>query len=221
LTTQLRDPAEPTIVLAAVDRAVRQRPFPPFGGPPGATLGEILAHLDVGRRSGTARAVRQTLAALADEGQVEHGRRRGVAVFALTTRGRRRLERARRAAGGSLPLPESPQHRAWREARELAASELPVLTDRLREAVADTRARLGSDAEGRSDDWLELAERLRASARGVGSALYCLQEWPEPDEAGPDVDDLREPGDETMEPEARTRLRQLRTGRRNPRTWLW
>jgi hypothetical protein len=210
----------PVLVLSAVERAERQRPSPPPTGPPGVTLGEILDHLAAPRRSATAREVRATLAALADEAAVEHARRRGVGVFTLAARGRRRLTQARRGRGASPVLPESPQHRAWREARELSARALPVMRARLQATLAATATALDNDQSERSDTWLALAERLRGEARAIGCALHCLRDWPEPVEAGPDVEDLREPGDELLGAAARAAMRGLRSGRRNPRTWL-
>ncbi|HLH13363.1 MAG TPA: hypothetical protein VKV16_01135, partial [Solirubrobacteraceae bacterium] len=113
-------PARPTdeLVLAAVERAARHD----ARGCPAVPVWTILEHLDVRRRSAVARHVRTRLDALAAAGLLESARRHGVATWALTAAGVRRLRLARRA-GRQPVLSESPQHRAWRAARTAAAQE--------------------------------------------------------------------------------------------------
>jgi hypothetical protein len=67
----------------------------------------------------------------------------------------------------------------------------------------------------RSDAWFGLAERLPGASNHVGAVIYCLQEWPEPDDTHPDIDDYSDPGDEELDPDERGCRRSLRTGRRN------
>ena len=201
------------VVLAAVERAERHRAS---AGPPGVTLAEVLAHLATPRRSPAARAIRAALAVLEREGALTPGGRGAVPVWGLSPRGRRRLA----AAGAGVRLPESPQHRAWRETRELARSELPALRAGLQAALTDASAALAGPSQGAADVWLELAERLRAHARALGCAMHCLEDWPEPDDARADVDHLGSAQEEDLDAGARARLRALRSGRRNPRTWL-
>jgi hypothetical protein len=44
-----------------------------------------------------------------------------------------------------------------------------------------------SDAMTASDAWLALSTRLGRAAERVGAVVYCLTEWPEPGEGGPDL----------------------------------
>jgi hypothetical protein len=90
------------LVLAAVERAIRHYPNDASAVPPW----EVYDHLGVPKRSGAARRVRARLAALEAAGSLVGSRRHGVLLWALTSTGRRRLQRAQRA--GNVPeLPES------------------------------------------------------------------------------------------------------------------
>jgi hypothetical protein len=212
------------LLLAAVERARVQRPSATRAGPgprdEEPTLAEVLDHLAIPRRSAAARAVHEGLRRLAAAGALREGRRHGVSVWALSAAGRRQLRRARAAAGESLVLPEAPQRRAWREARSQAARSLPLLSERLEDALASAERLLRAPGgAASSDEWLELAQELHVCARGVGCALHVLREWEEPDERRADVDRLGGPGDARAGPTRRERLRLLRAGRRNPRLW--
>jgi hypothetical protein len=117
------------LVLAGVDRAERHRKRV---DPPGVPVWATLEHLDIRRRTKRARHVRARLDALAAEGALRLARRNGMPVWGVTSAGRRRLTRARRA--GKLPtLPEAPQPVAWREARAAAEAQI----DGFREAVGE------------------------------------------------------------------------------------
>lgn len=52
-------------------------------------------------------------------------------------------------------------------------------------------------------EWFAMSERLGLASWRLASAIYCLTEWPEPEDAHPDVDE--NPG--------------LKPGRRA--TWVW
>ena len=88
---------------------------------------------------------------------------------------------AARGAGGRPPLPESPQHRDWRNARTTSAHEIDRFGLSLRVRL---KMRCSRSTNGRalSDAWFELADALRRGCRRLGSASHCLYEWPEPDE---------------------------------------
>jgi hypothetical protein len=176
----------------------------------------LLDHLDLPRRSGRARAVGAALRRLEHAGLLARTRRHGAPMWSLTPAGRRELSRAGRAA--SAELPESPQHRAWRQARTAAAEGLERFGAELQESFA-AGARLLTDPGGGSDAWLALAEQLHAGCRRMGSALHCLHEWSEPDDARPDTDERRDPGDQRLRPAARAHVRALRAGRRNVLLW--
>jgi hypothetical protein len=207
-----RAPASDEQVLAAVERAGRHR-----AGPSRAVaMWMILDHLSAPRRSREARNVRSRLRALHAAGLLELSRRHGVATWELTRAGIERLGRVDRALAR---LPESPQHRAWRNARTVAAQEIGRLRASLGERLAHATLLLDAEAPPSSDDWFELAADLQRVCRSVGAASYCLREWIEPDDARADVDEQSAPGDEQLGPPARARRRALRAGRRNVRLW--
>jgi len=217
------------LVLAAVDRAERHRV--PAVDPPGVPVWSVLEHLATPRRSRRAREVRGRLDELVAAGSLECLRRHGVVVWSVTRAGRRRLARARRA--GRLPvLAESPQHRAWRDAQELAAERVDGFRlDVLEElehagelldaemAVAAGRVALEVLGGSLSDAWLEMAERLQRACRRLGSASYCLWDWREPEDARADVDDHRDPRDRVFDGKERDRRIARRHGRRNTALW--
>jgi ribosome-binding protein aMBF1 (putative translation factor) len=228
-STRVEDVVSGVLVLAAVDRAERHRRA--RVDPPGVPVWEIFGHLDVAARSRRARQVRARLEELVAAGALERLRRHSVAVWSVTRAGRRRLSRARRA--GRLPvLPESPQHRAWREARGLAGERIDGFRLDVLEELEHAGELLDADlavAEGRvapellggstSDAWFEVAERLQHACRRLGSASYCLWEWQEPNDAQADVDDHSDRCDRVFDGKQRGRRFARRNGRRNTRLW--
>ena len=139
-------------------------------------------------------------------------------TWELTSAGRRRLQRARRA-GSVPPLPESPQHRAWRDARTAAAQEIERFRASLRDRLDEAALLLEADEPPHSDAWFELGEALQRACRRVASASHCLYEWVEPHDLRADVDDHLDPIDEGLDPAERARRRARRAGRRNIRLW--
>lgn len=142
------------LVLAAVDRAYRHGSEEGRGAP----IWSIIDHLAIAKRTNAAREVRARLSALEGNGLMRASRRHGVAVWALTWAGKRRLEGELRSSC-SPRLPESPQHRAWRNARELAAQESKrfreILETTVNEAVqlAAADPRRASGARGACAYW--------------------------------------------------------------------
>jgi ribosome-binding protein aMBF1 (putative translation factor) len=217
------------LVLAAVDRAERHRV--PRLDPPGVPVWSVLEHLATPRRSRRSREVGTRLDELVAAGSLERLRRHSVTVWTVTRAGRRRLARARRA--GRLPvLPESPQHRAWRDAQERAGERIDGFRLDVLEELEHARELLDAEmavAAGRvapevlgepaSDAWFEMAERLQRACRRLGSASYCLEEWQEPDDTRADVDDHRHPCDRAFDRKQRDRRFARRHGRRNTALW--
>jgi hypothetical protein len=202
------------MVLAAIDRAARHRARDHADVPGWA----ITEHLGIGRRSAAARHVRSLLAALLEAGRLERSRRHGIPVWALTRSRRRHLERASRS--GSVPaLPESPQHRRWRDAQTLAEQEIERFRQALQTSIDEAVQMLDSRPVVSSDAWLELSEQLRRDTWRVGSATYCLHEWVEPHDEQADVDDRRDPDDYKLAAAERARRKSWRAGRRNLRLW--
>lgn len=204
------------LILAAIDRAIRHRARD--GGVP---VWVILDHLSLPRRSRRAVAQLDTLEAA---GSIVRSRQHGRTVWALTSTGRRRLQRARRA--GTVPvLPESPQHREWREARTLAEQQIAGfrkdLHDQAESALwlLDSPRLLGQPTPVESDAWFMLGELLQRACTRLASATHCLSEWAEPDDAHADIDDGLEPAERNLDARTQARLRSKRAGRRNPRNW--
>jgi hypothetical protein len=198
-TTEIPDVA----VLAAIDRAERHR------GRAGVPVWLIFEHLGIPRRS---RRVRAQLQSLVQDGAIEQRRAHGVDIWVLAPSGRRRLQGA-----GRVDLPESPQHREWRNAHTLAAQEIERFRASLRGSLKEASALLGGTPD--SDAWFDLAEGLRRAARRLGSATYCLYEWMEPSDDRADIDDQVSPADLALDPRERQRRQAHRAGRRNTRLW--
>ena len=163
--------------LAAVDRVVRHRAT---GVPGAAPVWVLCAHLGISTRSGAARRLRARLAALDGSG-LARGTRLGVQTWALTAAGKRRLDRLR--LKGELPvLPESPQHRAWREAHAQAEQRIAEFWRAVLDAVEHACWLLEAPAPGapvldlagavpgpRSDEWFEVGEQLQHACRRLAS----------------------------------------------------
>jgi hypothetical protein len=101
--------------------------------------------------------------------------------------------------------------------RGRSPSRIGRFSDAFRSLLDDAAALLNES--GTSDLWFDLAERLRLSARRVGSATHRLHEWAEPDDGVADLDGHIEVADQALRPEERQRRRTLRAGRRNTRLW--
>jgi hypothetical protein len=170
------------LVLAAIERAKRHD----GRDSPEVPTWAIYEHLGLAKRSGAARRVHARLSVLQEAGWLAPARRSGVPMWVLTSAGRRRLQRAKRA--GNVALPESPQHREWREARAMAGREIERFRHELREFLQQALLLLDTDPPVDSDAWFQLGESLRARCRRLGSAVHCLWEWAEPDDAHADID---------------------------------
>lgn len=204
-------PVSDAQVLAAVDRAERHRQRD------GVVRSDIAAHLGFVHGSWTTRRLRPQLDALTGHGLLSSSRRHGVVVWAITQRGRKRLDQLR-DAGEQSGLPESPQHRAWRHAHAAAGERIDGFRSQTARALEDAAGLLAADDAG-SDAWFALADRLDSMCRYLGSAVYCSREWREPDDAHADVDDQHDPADERIDPSERGKLRSRRAGRRS--IWRW
>ena len=202
------------LILAAIDRAERHRGAAVAGVP----IWEIARHLSIGRRSGAARRVRSRLAALEEEGSLARSRHRGVEIWTPTRAAHHRLRRAD-GAGGVPALPESPQHRAWREAQVLASQELDRMRASVRATLAEAVLLLDARPAVSSDAWFELSERAQRGLWRLGSASYCIYEWAEPADEQADIDDHCDPGDEGLSKTECRRRRLRRIGRRNTTLW--
>lgn len=206
------DPIPDEVILAALDRAVRQRLQREE-----VSKSQIYGHLAISSRSGAARHVHRRLAALEAAGLLRGSRRNGLAVFGLTSAGDSRLRDALRVA--EVVLPESPQHRQWRHARSLAGQEIGRFRHDFWACLMAAIALLDADSSVASDAFFELVGPLRFQCQRLGSALYCLAEWAEPDDETADVDEFLKASERELSPDRRTQLSTMRRGRRN--TWQW
>jgi hypothetical protein len=139
-------------------------------------------------RLGGTRNLRIQIKTLIDAGLVTHTRRRGRERWGLTDDGRARATIARLAG---TELPDSPQRRDWLACRAQAGAKIEDVRTRLGEALQDAQTLLGSGGGG-SGAWYAIADRVGREAKRLGGALFCLNEWPEPDEENPDVDSQSE-----------------------------
>lgn len=203
-------PVSDALVLAAAERAELHKPR----GGSGVMLGDVFAHMGFIYNGAATRQLRPRLDALLSAGALEQTRRHGVKLGVLTSTGRRRLAQARRK-GETVELPESPQHRKWRHSRTTAGEQIEGYRRKLRALLHDADALLDAGTQAHSDSWFCLAKRLSAPATNIGAAIYCLMEWPEPDDARPDIDDYSDPDDDNLNPVERHDRQRLRTGRRN------
>lgn len=175
---------------------------------------EVFEHMGFLYNAAATRQLRPRLDGLMEACLLEHARRNSVRLWVLTSAGRRVLEQAR-GKGNAVALPESPQHRKWRHSRAKAAERIEGYREELRALLDEADALLAAGTRTHSDLWFCLANRLAAPATSIGAAIYCLTEWPEPDDAQPDTDDYSDPRDDSLNPEKRQRRRSLRTGRRH------
>lgn len=168
-------------VLAAVERAQRHENR--------VYNGDIAKHLGFKPGSATTRRIRPQLESLRVDRSLVAERRKQLDVWTLTARGKGRLAAARRR-GALEPLPESPQHRTWRHAREEAVTRLEEICGSVLEALKEADEILGGSESppGDSTRHFEIGKWLERQFWRLGVAVHCLHEWPEPDDAHRDVD---------------------------------
>jgi hypothetical protein len=212
---RVRERPPDELLLAAIERAVLHD----RKARGAVTVSAICEHLGAPRRSPAARHIRSRLALLHGAGWLERSRRHGVATWATSDAGRRYLARVERAGRRIAELPESPQHRLWRDARRNASEELERFDDALLGLLERASTLLAVAPPPHSDQWFALGEQLARACRRVGSASHCLYEWPEPSDAHADVDDYEQPSDRCLDPGERAAVRARRRGRRNVRLW--
>lgn len=181
-------PVSDLLVLAAVDRSQRHDPF--------TSRRQVAHHLGFKHRAATTRGLRPQLEALRDDGLLAKKKMSsGREVWLLTPRGTARLTAAQRD-GDLERLPESPQHREWRHARETAQTQIGGIRRAATASVVDAHSLLtaGPDAPPQSMSALELSERMQWQFWRLGTALHCLKEWPEPVDGQRDEDPESTPG---------------------------
>jgi YD repeat-containing protein len=179
-----RTPAElpsEDLVLAAINRAYRHRNYCKT---PGVGFALIKDHLGLPRDGSVTRRLHPTWSALEDAGLIEQFRHRSATVWNLTPVGHRRLTAARKTS--DLTLPEAPQHQRWRYARTEAGKRIGEFRADLRLLLAQATHLVDAELPAPSDEWYEMDSQLHTAVCRLGSATYCLSEWPEPDDATAD-----------------------------------
>lgn len=171
------------LVLAAIERAECHA----MNASGVVLLATVKEHLGLSRSGWSTRQLQPTWERLQAERLIERSRKSSCVVWSLTSRGRTRLDAARRA--GTLgTLPESPQHRTWRQAHQAAGERIEGLRNELHRVLGEAASLLDTETPVPSDAWFELNKHLKHACWQLGSATHCLHEWPAPDDAQPDID---------------------------------
>ena len=178
LAWAIDDPGEEItdgLILAALERAERQT------GSGEVWLRVFVEHLGLEATASTSRRLRPDLGYLCHAGLLRRGEAKGREHWSLTSEGREELARSR-AADVIPDLPESPQHRAWREARIRAGAEVPGFRRLAYTVVEEARELDAGHEHGASAECFEMAERLCWAFWLLGSATHCRAEWQEPED---------------------------------------
>jgi hypothetical protein len=175
-------PAPDMLILAAIERAIRH-------GASDAWIVVVGEHLGFERTAHNTRRLRRQLEHLrAKYKWVASRERYGREYWSLTLTGQRYLAAARKARQVG-ELPESPQHREWRHAQAEAGRRMEGFRALLGDALEDADPVATAFTPSNSAAWFALGQRLSAAFWLLGSAIYCLEEWPEPDDACLDSDE--------------------------------
>ncbi|HUB73989.1 MAG TPA: hypothetical protein VL979_08140 [Solirubrobacteraceae bacterium] len=162
-------------LLAAIDRAQRHN-----RSRRGAALSAVKEHLGLPHHGWSTRQLRPQLDRLLAGGQIEQTKHLSFIVWTLTATGHGRLGVLRRA-GKTPVLPESPQHRIWRESHTQARQRIDDYRAGLHERLTAAIALL-EDTEANSQAWIETSNRLAFACERLASVIYCAGEWPEPND---------------------------------------
>ena len=176
------EPVPDELILAAIERAARH-------GAEEVWIAVVGEHLGFAHTPHNTRRLRIRLEELrVKERCLERHDRYGREYWSLTATGESWLK-ALRHEGRLGELPESPQHREWRHAREAARRRGGDFRGLATDTVEEAQTALTSYVSPDAATWLRLSERLAAALWLLGSATYCLEEWAEPDDARADIDD--------------------------------
>jgi hypothetical protein len=126
--------------------------------------------------------LRPQVQALIDSGHIVRTHNAQRVRWSLTEAGAVAATQAR--LSGEVSLPESPLHRQWRRACAEAAAQIEAVRARLRDQLRVALALV--DNGGDSSAWYETADKLSRECRRLGGAVFCLDEWNEPDDEHPD-----------------------------------
>jgi hypothetical protein len=155
------------LVLAAIERAelhrMRHDDYDRYRGKPdrpGVLLATIKEHLGLARGGWSTIRLRPTWDELQATGLIEQSRRSGMVAWKLTSTGQAHLDRAR-LTGDIGALPESPQHRHWREARATATTRIGEFGQKLQAVLGEAAGLLDAHDPADSETWHAIGQRLR------------------------------------------------------------
>lgn len=167
-TTTRRTPTDRE-VLAALERALRNEET--IDG--GIWLSEVAQHLAITWHSGTARILQPIMARLSNQGLVRQSRRNST-LWTLTDDGRKQVAHA------SVTLPESPQRRRWRQARELAEEHRHQMLQDLIAAIIAATELINACEPVTAKDWQQCGELLTSCCDAMAHVNFALNESVDP-----------------------------------------
>ncbi len=148
----------------------------------------VAEHLGFEPMPKTVAALHPQLEDLRRAGLLSRSEAQGRERWGLTATGLGELGK-RREAGEIGELAESPQHRVWRHARMEAAVRIEEFKREVAELWEETDRLLSQRELVFSGRWFDLSERFRRATWRLGSATHCIDEWVEPEDDEPDVDE--------------------------------
>lgn len=175
-------PVSDGLILEAVDRAECH------DGTEEVWVFVVAEHLGFEPTPKTVAALHPQLEDLRRADLLSRSEAQGRERWGLTTAGQEELGK-RREAGETGELAESPQHRVWRHARIEAAVRIEEFKREVAELWEETDRLLSQRELVLSERWFDLSERFRQATWRLGSATHCIDEWVEPDDDEPDVDE--------------------------------
>jgi hypothetical protein len=184
-TDELRrfEPISDAVILVAVERAERYE-YPNAWSEKGVYWTTLIAHLGFVHDSWTTRKLRPQVQALIDAGLIARTQNARRVRWSLTDAGAVAATRAR--LDGQVSLPDSPVRRQWQRARSEAAEKIEGIRARLGDELHHALALL--DEGGDYFAWYGASDCLSRECRRLGGAVFCLDEWDEPDDEHPDCD---------------------------------
>jgi len=173
-------PLTADVVLAALARALHSGPIVDGG----VWLSEVSEHLGLSWHGATSRRLQPIMTQLVDRGLVRHSNKGS--IWALTDTGYRQAQRV------TVLLPESPQHRLWRQACELATEHHPRMRQRFITAVKAACDLINAEEPAAPSSWIDCKHELEHACEALAQVAYILNRA-EPDDATPDLDSRAQP----------------------------
>ena len=188
-------PVSGLTLLTAVERAERHD----VGPEKRTSSRDVAEHLGFLWSPAVGRKLTPLLLALESDGWLTLGERAGGGSLRcrLTRRGQNRLQTARRAVVPEAlldSLPESPQHRTWRQIRGAAVAGANDFLGSATTAVQEAETVLLNPMLAPSMELMAIGQRLRLHFWRLASVTYCLHEWAEPNERSADLEEKPQAG---------------------------